>query len=315
MGVIAGGGGGLPLEAGDLRAVFLPGSGMLGASLRFRGEELLGRVDDVAGFARAGEVCGLPLVHPWANRLAGFGYRAAGRAVALDPASPLLHTDARGLPIHGVPWSRLVWRVAEHRAGALEADLDWAAPELLDVFPFPHRLELAVRLSPDALTVAATLVAGSTGAVPVSFGFHPYLSLAGLPRAGWRIELPAMRHLDLDGRQIPTGREAPFPGGTTGLAGQALDDGFALAAAPAPAVFALTGRGRRVSVTFLEGYSYAQVFAPDGADYLAFEPMTAPANALVSGHGLRLLTPGERFRATFRIGVTESGAPPRPSRP
>lgn len=33
------------LTAGDLRAVFLPGLGMLGASLRHRGEELLGRLD------------------------------------------------------------------------------------------------------------------------------------------------------------------------------------------------------------------------------------------------------------------------------
>jgi hypothetical protein len=35
------------LTAGDLRAVFLPGHGMLGASLRHHGEELLGRVDEI----------------------------------------------------------------------------------------------------------------------------------------------------------------------------------------------------------------------------------------------------------------------------
>jgi aldose 1-epimerase len=36
------------LKAGDLEAVFLPGYGMLGASLRHRGVELLGRVQDEA---------------------------------------------------------------------------------------------------------------------------------------------------------------------------------------------------------------------------------------------------------------------------
>jgi hypothetical protein len=34
----------------------------------------------------------------------------------------------------------------------------------------------------------------------------------------------------------------------------------------------------------------------------------APANALVSGRGLRLVGPGERFRATFRIGVAGGDA-------
>jgi hypothetical protein len=33
--------------------------------------------------------------------------------------------------------------------------------------------------------------------------------------------------------------------------------------------------------------------------------MTAPANALVSGRGLRLVEPGGLFRATFRVTVKE----------
>ena len=47
----------------------------------------------------------------------------------------------------------------------------------------------------------------------------------------------------------------------------------------------------------------AQVFAPRGKDYIAFEPMTAPTNALVSGRSMRLVAPGEMFRAAFRIGI------------
>jgi len=33
--------------------------------------------------------------------------------------------------------------------------------------------------------------------------------------------------------------------------------------------------------------------------------MTAPANALVSGRGLRVVEPGGRLHAGFRIGVVE----------
>jgi galactose mutarotase-like enzyme len=42
---------------------------------------------------------------------------------------------------------------------------------------------------------------------------------------------------------------------------------------------------------------------PRGKDFTAFEPMTSPTNALVSGRSLRLVAPGEVFRATFRIGI------------
>jgi galactose mutarotase-like enzyme len=55
------------------------------------------------------------------------------------------------------------------------------------------------------------------------------------------------------------------------------------------------------------GYTHAQLFAPKDQDYVAFEPMTAPTSALTSGDGLRLVEPGERFRAAFRIVIDASG--------
>jgi galactose mutarotase-like enzyme len=72
------------LRSGGLRAVFLPGRGMLGASPQHRGEELLGRVEDMASFAQSSRTCGIPLLHPWANRLGAMRYRAAGKEVLLD---------------------------------------------------------------------------------------------------------------------------------------------------------------------------------------------------------------------------------------
>jgi aldose 1-epimerase len=169
------------LTAGDLRAVFLPGLGMLGASLRHRGEELLGRLDEIEAFARTGRTCGIPLLHPWANRLGSPRYQAAGREVLLDPASSLLHFTDDGLAMHGVPWSRLSWQVTGADPNTLKAQLEWTRGELLAVFPFPHRLEMVVALRPNSLTVETTLVADLAGPVPVSFGFHPcgkdYLAL------------------------------------------------------------------------------------------------------------------------------------------
>jgi aldose 1-epimerase len=287
------------LVAGDLEAVFLPANGMLGASLRHRGVEMLGRVEDLETAAEKGSTAGIPFLHPWANRLAEPRYRILGRQVELNVSSPLLHLDEHKLPMHGVPWSMLHWTVTEEKQDFLKARLDWSAIDLLTVFPFRHSVELAVHIRPDGLTLQTTLVAGSDGPVPVSFGFHPYLRLPGVSRANWQLELPEMRKLVLDVHGIPSGDDRTFGGFSGQLGENSLDDGFALLQERTS--FSVAGAAYKLSVDFLEGYRYVQVFAPKDKDYIALEPMTAPTSALTSGRALRLVGPDDRFRAVFRI--------------
>jgi aldose 1-epimerase len=289
------------LGAGDLEAVFLPAHGMLGASLRHKGVELLGRVEDLEAAAAKGSTAGIPLLHPWANRLAEPRYRVLGQQVILDVSSPLLHLDEHGLPMHGVPWALLQWEVTEARQDFVAARLEWSASDLLAIFPFRHRLELVAIIKPNALILETTLIASSEGPVPVSFGFHPYFSLAEPARANWQLKLPLMQRLVLNSSGIPTGDEEPFGGFDGSLGKNSLDEGFALTEDRAS--FSIAGPLRKIFVDLLEGYRYAQVFAPKDKDYLALEPMTAPTGALTSGHGLRLVGPDERFRAVFQIRV------------
>jgi aldose 1-epimerase len=292
------------LVAGDLGAVFLPSYGMLCASLRHRGIEILGRVENLESAAAKGSTVGIPFLHPWANRLAGLNYRAAGKDVALDARSLFLHFDERGLPMHGVPWMLLDWEVIDAKQDVLLAKLEWGRRELLALFPFRHRIEMRASLLPDALTLETTLIANAEGPVPVSFGFHPYFALPELPRAKWRLEIPTMRKLVSDPRGVPIGEDELF-GGYNGLLGErAFDDGFALL--EGRAAFSIAGAGRKITIEFLEGYRYAQVYAPKDKDYVALEPMTAPTNALASGGGLKLLEPGGRYRAAFRVRVEAS---------
>jgi len=277
---------------------------MLGASLRHHGVELLRRVDDLEAAAAKGSTAGIPILHPWANRLSRLGYRVAGTEVTLDPSSPLVHLEEHGLPIHGVPWSRIAWELIASEPTRLVARLDWEREELLAIFPFPHRMELTATLDPSGLTMETTLRGGAHRPVPVSFGFHPYLGLPGLRREHWHLALPAMQRLALDGQGIPTGAESPFKGFDGALGQAAFDDGFALAGEGLS--LSLAGAGLRITVELVTGYRYAQVFAPADKDYVALEPMTAPANALGSGLGLRLVEPGGTFRATFRIRVDDT---------
>ncbi len=115
------------LAAGELEATFLPGLGLLGTSLRHRGEELLALPGGVAGY-RDRNVTGLPILAPWANRLPSWRYRAAGVEVDLDGLD--LATDPAGLPIHGTLTAHRGWRLerlaAEAGRAVLEAAFDYA---------------------------------------------------------------------------------------------------------------------------------------------------------------------------------------------
>ncbi len=291
------------LAAGDYEAAFLPSQGMLGTSLRYRGIEVLRHVEDLGQAAVKGSTAGIPLLYPWANRLDGCHYSAAGKAVELDPASPLMHFDGHGLPIHGVPWARLAWKVNRARDAMLVAQLDWDKPDLLAIFPFRHRVVMHVTLDDAGLMIETTVIAGSETPVPISFGFHPYFGLP-LPRGQWRLSMPPMQRLVLDPQQIPTGNEEVVGAFDAALGEHDFDDGFALATDQA--MFAIAGAGCRISVELLSGYRFVQVYAPKDQSCIAVEPMTAPTNALVSGDGLQVIAPNGRYRAAFRIAVTSS---------
>ena len=283
------------LAAGALEARFAPATGMVCHSLRHEGEELLAQRDGVEGYARAGRWMGVPLLHPWANRLDEWEYEALGCRVDLRPlAGDVVVRDRKtGLPIHGVLPPR--WEVVEATGTRLVAQLDGAGP----AFPFPHRVLLEAELSPAALTISTTLEALG-GEVPVAFGFHPWFALPGVARAGYAVELPAMRRLELDARHLPTGATERVGAFSGALPDRELDDGFDEVADGA--VFSVAGGGRRVALRHGGGYPCAQVFAPPEKDVICFEPMTAPGNALRTG-AFPVAAPSAPYSATFEIAV------------
>ncbi len=295
-------------EASALEAAFVPGAGLLCCSLRHRGEELLAQNAGVATYAQQGKTMGIPLLYPWANRLAGFDYSAAGRSVRVPRDQSRVRLDTGGLPIHGVIGGRLAWELTcapDRDASTLAARLSWseAQPELFEVFPFRHELGYAARLRDGRLEIAVSVHACGSDAVPLAFGFHPYLSPPGAVRERWLIELPAMRALELDAAQIPIGPGRELAARHFELEALQFDDGFDSVAEPAR--FSVVAAGRRIELTFLEGYPCAQVFTSAGEQFICFEPMTAPANALRSGEGLRMVQPGERFVASFALAVSD----------
>jgi galactose mutarotase-like enzyme len=282
----------LVLRAGDLAARFEPEAGLVCASLIAGGEELLGQRGGLDAWVRDRKTFGIPLLHPWANRLS--------RWEDIPRDSPVVKADEQGLPIHGVLHGTARWTVASAEEDHLHAVLAFDEPDWLAAFPYPHRLDVEARLDPGGLSIATTLTATGDVAVPVSFGWHPYLQLPAVEMADWAIATSVRERLVLDVRGIPVGATEDAPVAAGPLAGRAFDDLFAGAE---DAWMTVEAGGRRLEVRFLEGYTHAQLFADPGKGLLAFEPMTAPVDALLSGTGLRRVPPQERFRAVFRVAV------------
>jgi len=290
----------IALTAGPLEAVFAPGAGMICHSLRDEGEELLTQRDGLEGYARSGRTMGVPLLHPWANRLAEWDYEALGRRVDLRPLEGrVVKRDGEtGLAIHGV--LPAAWDVVETAGARLSAERRPTDDEgFRAAFPFAHVVRLEAELSPRVLRIVTTVEA-LEGEVPIAFGFHPYFTLPGVPRASYELELPAMRRLALDEHKVPTGAAEDAPASAGPLGGADLDGGFDRV--PEGAAFAVSGGGRRMVMRFEAGYPCAQVFAPAGKDLVCFEPMTAPANALRTG-AFPLAAPGRPYTAAFSIEV------------
>lgn len=283
------------ISAGQLEATFLPGVGMLGTSLRFAGQELVDTTEGVAGY-RDGRQTGVPLLAPWANRLDGWRYRAAG--VEVDLRGLAITTDENGLPIHGTMTAASGWEIVARDDAGLRARFAYGArPDLLAAFPFPHDLEIDARVDGHALRIETTVRPTGDRPVPIAFGWHPYLRLPSGDRASWRLRLPARQHLELDARGIPTGASEPETAESDPVGDRTFDDLYALGD---DRELALESAERQLTVRYEAGYPYAQIYAPPGAEFVCLEPMTAPTNSLADGT-CPVVAPGASFTATFVI--------------
>lgn len=284
-----------------LSAVYVPAAGMIATSLSDGGTELLGQRRGLEAYVSAGKTMGIPLLFPWANRLSAKTYVVAGETITLRPDAYGVRPDNNGLPIHGLLAAYPGWRAAQVSDQKLTAELDFGSQEeLQESFPFPHLIELTVELCDRTLTVTTTITPTTDKAVPLVYGYHPYLQLPDVPRQQWQIEMPTMRRLILDDTGIPTGATAERLATAEPLGDTVFDDGFDEVADGA--LFAVSGGGRRVEVRFERGYPAAQVFAPAGEKVVCFEPMAAPTDALRRG-GYRCARPGEPDATVFSINV------------
>ncbi|KQZ23468.1 aldose 1-epimerase family protein [Microbacterium sp. Root553] len=178
---------------------------------------------------------------------------------------------------------------------------------------YPYLVETSVTyvLRADGIDVTHALTNRSATAAPVALGTHPFFMIGDVDTQDLVLRVPAQTAFDTDERMLPTGSrpvDATLRDGIR-LGDTSLDTGFAdLDRDPDGLVrHSLTAPdGRRLTVWQGAGFDFVQAFTTDKYPgqplAVAIEPMTAPADALNSGVGIRHLDPGETW--TLEWGIT-----------
>jgi len=287
-----------------VEAAFVPGAGMVGVSLTLDGVELLAHRHGLAGYLGRGSTLGIPLLAPWANRLASPHQVVGDVAWDVVVGAPGVHGDDAGQPIHGLLAYAGDWEL-EH-VGVDEGSARLRSRLRVDdglerfaSFPFAHELVVDVSLAGRALRVATSLTATGGRAVPIAFGWHPWFEFPDVPRAEWELTTPFVRRAVLSDLMIPTGEVVDDPTPSGPLGSLVLDDVYLEVADGAVASVRAGDRG--VAVRYVSGYDVGVVFAPTRSDVVCIEPMTAPTDPFSGRFPLRLAQPGETVAAVFEV--------------
>ena len=191
------------------------------------------------------------------------------------------------------------WRVTGQDAGgAARLDLELESTEAtLRAFPWEFRLAFSVEVSGRSLRILQAYENLSSSPMPLHAGFHPYFAVPDGEKGAARIEAPAAPAWDkVGGRELPlleadlTAPEVSVSVREEGAGGAARTR----ARLTAPSLGA-------VEIEVSPGLTHWVVWTLGGRDFVCVEPWTAPADALNTGVGLALLSPGERREMRMEI--------------
>ena len=303
------------LQAGRASLEVLPQLGMIATSLRVDNIEFLAMPRRVEQYVD-GHCTGMPLLHPWANRLAKCTYPVPATSghnpavISFEPDD--VHLDRNGLPIHGTMQGR-AFDVIAHSDAAITATYEFGTgnegPKLLKSFPFPHRITIDMELqsvgNEHRCIVTTRIDNNGTAEMPISFGWHPFFVLPSRPRAAWKLRTPACDRHELSALLLPTGTTSQYPELTDVIGDRTYDDHFALGK---DRTFVINDDDHSITVQFDAGYPHLQLYLPGAegllpGDFVCIEPMTAPSNALVVATA-PTIGRGNRYDATFTITIS-----------
>jgi aldose 1-epimerase len=174
-------------------------------------------------------------------------------------------------------------------------------------YPFNFIASITYEISANGLTCSCQVTNTGTEPIPLGDGWHPYFTFGTLIN-DLQLQLPSGKLLEVDSRQIPTGKIIPFETflQPTTIGNLKIDSCFKL---PRDKLFnrsQLIDPSKNLSLDIwqesgIRKYDYLHVYIPPERTSIALEPMTCPANAFNNGEDLIVLEPEECYHS--RCGV------------
>lgn len=255
---------------------------------------------------------GIPFLAPWANRIGDGGFWADGKHYLFN--DEFVHMSPDKIAIHGLLTTSPYWEVEEvvtdeQSARVTSRLVFWKHPDLMVTWPFAHEYRMTYSLHEGVLEVRTDVTNKSSEPMPITFGYHPYFNLPGVPREQAFVRIPARKHIDTDRKLLATGVMTPsnLPAEVS-LRDHTFDDGFTdlMRGKNGLAVFSFEAGPKKIHVIYGQQYQVGLVYAPPGKEFVCFEPMTAITNAVNLAHegkynDLKSVAPGETWSESFWI--------------
>lgn len=272
----------------------------------------------VAAFRQKPQMCGIPLLAPWADRLDEPAFYANGKKYGFDRRLGNVRFDGAGHPIHGFLTLTPDWEVILLEATAKQARvtsrLDFSRrPEWMAQFPFAHTIEMTHVLSDGVLEVRTRVENKSGEAMPVSIGYHSFFQITDAPRNEWRVGLGAAREWPVNKELLPTGETRPLRELVANPSDFALgtrdfDNGFdeMIRDKAGRATFSVKGRQQKIEVLFGRKFIAGEIYTPADREFVCFEPMAAINNGMNLAHRgvykeLQTIAPGQVWEESFWV--------------
>lgn len=279
--------------------------------------EMLWSHPEFAGGGERPSGSGIPLLFPFPGRIGQAKYNFGGWEYQLEPG------DAFGNAIHGFvhkrPW-RIVDQQADKVVGEFQAAVDDAS--ILESWPSDFRIRVSYQVRKRELLSDIRFENSGNGPLPCGFGTHTYFRLPlteGAQPEATLVYAPVSTIWELKD-MLATGQVSPVPAGMEldrggPLSGRQFDTSYSGLKAESDGRFHTWLRdpksGRTVTQLFDTSFTQCIVYTPPHREAICLEPYTCLPDSFrltAEGHetGLRILQPGESFKTTIPIRVSES---------
>jgi aldose 1-epimerase len=257
------------------------------------------------GHSPAPFYCGKVLV-PWPNRVRDGRWTHNGHTLQLA-----VNDTAHRTALHG-----LLSATAHLPVARCDSSITLAAPVLPQGgYPFHLETQVCYQLTADGLMTTHSVHNAGWTPAPVGVGAHPFLAIGDVSTETLTLTIDGTHHVDVDCQLIPIGvtavegTEWDLRGGRL-ISDLHLDDSWAVQPGRGGgSTHTLSASdGRSVSLWADDAFGVVHAFItrefPRGGGFMtavALEPMTARADALNTGAGMRWLQPGKTFSASWAI--------------